>query len=75
MLGDLGADPDALEPATHYRVATSHELLGDRVAAIDHLRRALTARYGAAAVRSDPELTELRSDRRYHEMLANLAVN
>ena len=75
VLEELQSGAGALDSATHYRVATSHELLGNRAAAIEHLRQALEAGYGAASVRSDPELTELRNDRRYHEMLAELGTD
>lgn len=61
-----------------YRAAVTYDLCGDRARALATLEQALTGGYALAEVKTDPELTDLRSDVRYHRLAARFepaAVN
>lgn len=53
-----------------YRAAVTYDLCGDRARALETLEQALTGGYALAEVKTDPELTDLRSDVRYHRLAA-----
>lgn len=63
-----------LTPQIRFRSAVVFELAGVRDRALTSLRRALEAGYAVADVASDPELTALRADARYHRLLDSVAV-
>ncbi len=56
-----------------FRTTVVFELAGARDRALTSLRRALEAGYAAADVASDPELTALRTDARYHRLIDSVA--
>jgi tetratricopeptide (TPR) repeat protein len=58
-------------PASHFRALLTHEILGDRTAALASLEKALTAGYAFKEIRDEPELAKLRSDARYHRIVAD----
>jgi eukaryotic-like serine/threonine-protein kinase len=55
------------------RMAVVHELAGNRDRALHFLDRALKAGYSVNEVANDPELTNLRADRRYHALIPTSA--
>jgi serine/threonine-protein kinase len=57
-------------PSSHFRALIVHELAGDRDQALRHLDAALRAGYAIRDIQNEPELTRLRSDPRYHRVLA-----
>ena len=57
-------------PASHFRALLIHEILGDRQAALTSLETALASGYAFKEIRDEPELTKLRSDPRYHRVVA-----
>jgi serine/threonine-protein kinase len=57
-------------PASHFRALLVHEILGDRTAALASLETALAAGYAFKEIRDEPELAKLRSDPRYHRIVA-----
>jgi serine/threonine-protein kinase len=63
--------PDSAKNAADYfRALVSHEVLGNRDAALAALEQALAAGYALKEIQNEPELTKLRSDPRYHRILA-----
>jgi eukaryotic-like serine/threonine-protein kinase len=58
-------------PASHFRALLTHEILGERTAALASLENALTAGYAFKEIRDEPELAKLRSDARYHRVVAD----
>jgi tetratricopeptide (TPR) repeat protein len=62
-----------LDAATLYRAAVAREVVGDRAAALELLRRALAAGYSLTEIRSDPETEVLRADPRFHRMVIPFA--
>jgi serine/threonine-protein kinase len=58
-----------LTPQVLFRTTVVFELAGARDRALTSLRRALEAGYAVADVASDPELTALRTDARYHRLV------
>ncbi len=66
LLDSLAA-PDA---SVLFRSLLAYEIAGERDVALAKLDRALTAGYSLQEIRSEPELTELRQDPRYHRILA-----
>jgi serine/threonine-protein kinase len=60
----------ALTPQMLVRVATVHELAGNRAGALDALARALKAGYPPREIAVDPEFIGLRSDERYQRLIA-----
>ena len=71
-LAELGKvmSPTVAAVSTLYRGAVTYELCGDRTAALSALESALTKGYAMREVTTDPELTELRRDARYHRLAA-----
>ena len=77
----IGDKEPALEEATsvaarpnltaqmHYRLAVIYELGGERARALASLQQALTAGYAVKDLASEPELTSMRADARYHRLL------
>jgi tetratricopeptide (TPR) repeat protein len=57
-------------PASHFRAALVHEIVGDRNAALDALGAAMSAGYALNEIRGEPELAKLRGDPRYHRLVA-----
>jgi tetratricopeptide (TPR) repeat protein len=55
------------------RMTIVHELAGHRERALEFLDRALKAGYSVNEVANDPELTNLRADRRYHALIPTSA--
>jgi serine/threonine-protein kinase len=62
--------PDVSEVNTLYRGAVTYELAGRRDEALATLERALQRGYGIVEIRADPELAKLRTDVRYHRIVA-----
>jgi Tfp pilus assembly protein PilF/predicted Ser/Thr protein kinase len=62
-----------LTPQILFRTTVAFELAGARDRALASLRRALEAGYAVADVASDPELTALRTDARYHRLVDAVA--
>ncbi len=85
MLGKLGhyglardeldriEDAGAADAYSHYRVAVTHEICGQRAEALTSLERALHAGFALAEVRRDPELLDLRKDPRFHQLMVRRA--
>jgi tetratricopeptide (TPR) repeat protein/tRNA A-37 threonylcarbamoyl transferase component Bud32 len=78
-MGDGPASLDELQrwqrlakktPASHFRAAMVHEIAGQRAAALEALDAALKGGYSLEEVRSEPELVKLRSDPKYHRLVA-----
>jgi tetratricopeptide (TPR) repeat protein/predicted Ser/Thr protein kinase len=62
--------PDVGEVNTLYRATVTYELAGKRDEALATLEQALERGYGIIEVRADPELARLRTDVRYHRIVA-----
>jgi serine/threonine-protein kinase len=62
--------PEVSEVNTLYRATVTYELAGRRDDALETLERALQRGYGIVEVRADPELARLRTDVRYHRIVA-----
>lgn len=62
--------PEVAEVNTLYRAALTYELTGRRNEALAALERALDRGYGLIEIRMDPELANLRTDVRYHRLVA-----
>jgi tetratricopeptide (TPR) repeat protein len=62
--------PDVAEVNTLFRGAVTYELAGRRDEALTALQRALERGYGIVEIRMDPELANLRTDVRYHRLVA-----
>ena len=62
--------PDVADINTLYRAAVTYEIAGRRDDALTALERALDRGYGLLEVRNDPELASLRTDVRYHRLVA-----
>jgi serine/threonine-protein kinase len=56
-------------PAILFQAALVHEILGNRAQALGFLHRAIQAGYGAEEIVNEPELSRLRQDRRYQEII------
>ena len=66
------ANPE--EPMFHYNLACSYSLLGNVDTAFATLRKAIQLGYDEIEhLRSDPDLDNLKKDRRYDELLRDLA--
>ena len=63
-------DSAKVTPSSHFRALIVHEVSGDRDAALRALDAALRAGYATRDIQNEPELTKLRSDPRYHRILA-----
>ena len=63
-----------LTPQILYRMTVVAELAGDRPRALRALERALKAGYPVKDLASEPELTALRTDLRYHRLLGASAA-
>ena len=63
-----GAD----DPFTRYYVACSHAMMGNKAAAIEHLRRAIEGRrnFNAARARAEIDFEGLRSDPEFQELVS-----
>lgn len=61
----LSAGP--LDANGWYRALLTYELAGERERALEALREVLSAGYPLSEIEKEPELIELRRDRRYHE--------
>jgi serine/threonine-protein kinase len=66
--------PEVSEVNTLYRATVTYELAGRRDEALAVLERALQRGYGIIEVRADPELEKLRTDVRYHRLIAKLST-
>lgn len=60
---------DERDPQNLYRLGLAYELAGARQKSLDALGNAVRRGYSPEELRSDPELTSLRSDVRYHRMM------
>ena len=71
-LAELGKvlTPDTADLNTLYRGAITYEVAGRRDDALATLERALERGYALIEIRNDPELAGLRTDVRYHRMIA-----
>ena len=56
--------------ASHFRALVAYEIVGDRDRALASLDAALKAGYAAIEVQNEPELIKLRTDPRYHRIVA-----
>lgn len=61
-----------LEISTQYRLLITYEALGERDRAIEALAAAFEAGYPLHEIKNDPELLQLRSDIRYHQVIASI---
>ena len=68
------ADRPDLTSQMLYRVTVVYELAGDRDRALAVLQHALKAGYAVKDLASEPELTSLRTDARYHRLLDAVAT-
>ena len=57
-------------PNVSFQMAIAYEVSGDRDAALHHLEDALTGGYSMREIANDAELVKLRTDARYHRLLA-----
>ncbi len=75
-LAELGKvlTPDVAEVNTLFRGAVTYELAGRRDEALAALQRALDRGYPLVEIRMDPELANLRTDVRYHRLVARFDV-
>ena len=75
-LAELGKvlTPDVAEVNTLFRGAVTYELAGRRDDALTTLQRALDRGYPLVEIRMDPELANLRTDVRYHRLVARFDV-
>jgi serine/threonine-protein kinase len=55
---------------SYFKAAVSYEVTGDRIKALQSLEKAINAHYSLQEIKNEPELTSLRTDRRYQEILA-----
>lgn len=60
---------DERDPQNLYRLGLAYELTGSREKSLAALSNAVRRGYSSEELRSDPELTSLRSDVRYHRMM------
>ena len=63
----IAADPDNVD--FRFSSARVHELTGDRTGALAALREALRRGYALGEVDNEPDLTGLRTDPRFHELV------
>jgi eukaryotic-like serine/threonine-protein kinase len=61
---------DRRPPATYFKALVVYEILGDRGRALNALESALRSGYSLHEIKNEPELTALRADRRYYNILA-----
>lgn len=57
------------ETITYFRLMVTHELLGNRDAALKSMLQALDAGYPTVEIANDPYLDELRQDPKYHDII------
>jgi serine/threonine-protein kinase len=57
-------------PGSYFKATISYEVTGDRSKALQALEKAIEAHYSLQEIKNEPELTSLRTDRRYQEVLA-----
>lgn len=57
-------------PGSYFKALLAYEIAGDRGRALRALKAALGAGYSLKEIKNEPELVLLRSDRRYHAILA-----
>jgi serine/threonine-protein kinase len=60
------------DASSWFRVAVAYEVCDRRVKALAALERALRAGYSVDEVKKDPELLELRADKRYHRLTTEI---
>lgn len=60
----------SLSSSEYYRATVTYELLAERDSALDMLKRALKAGYPLTEIQNDPELENMRQDKKYHILLA-----
>ena len=61
-----------LTAADYFRLSLIYEILSDRDTALDYLEKALKAGYTHKEIMNDPELAELRQDKNYHLLIADM---
>ena len=64
---------DESDPQNLYRLGLAYELSGSREKSLSALEHAVRGGYSYEELRSDPELTGLRSDVRYHRMMLTVS--
>jgi tetratricopeptide (TPR) repeat protein/tRNA A-37 threonylcarbamoyl transferase component Bud32 len=57
-------------PGSHFKAMVAYEISGNRDKAIGELNAAIHAGYSIVEIKNEPELTALRKDRRYQEIVA-----
>lgn len=72
QLEDLETKPSLTGP-DYYAMAVVAELIGDRDRSLKHLERAFSSGYSTVEADHDPELSGLRSDPRYQQLLTRAA--
>lgn len=56
-------------PGSHFKAMLAYEISGNRENALLELDAAIRAGYSVVEVKNEPELTSLRKDRRYHDII------
>jgi len=62
----------SLLPKVMFRIADTFEQIGEREKALQWIKSALDKGLSLAEIENNPGLSELRSDRRFHELLQNI---
>ena len=57
-------------PGSYFKALLTYEITGNRGKALQALEAAIRSGYSLQEIKNEPELTSLRTDRRYHEILA-----
>jgi tetratricopeptide (TPR) repeat protein len=68
-LAVMAASPK-LSAADHFKMTLTYEVLGKRDLALRDLQAAVRGNYSLREIRNEPELASLRSDVRYHDLMA-----
>jgi len=64
--------PPVKQTTIYYRATLTYEILGDRANALKFLTKAIERGYPLIEIKNDPELTNLRRDVLYHELLSKV---
>lgn len=75
VLAEVGEAGLSGQPSWLFRALLAYELAGDRKKALEMLEVALRAGYSRKEIQKEPELSALRQDYRYHEILLGAEEN